>query len=151
MSRLTLLCPGALAAGFLVLFLGTACRGQKHTEQGLEFRGWFVVKPVVAGAGSVAYGEIRNKSGAAKTLTGADFSCAASTTLHETIVTGDRVSMVPLPATEIPDGALLAFEPGHKHVMLGALKPEAQEFCEAKLVFGATAVSFKVPIKPREK
>lgn len=145
MPRMVSVLIFALIAGF------TSCGGQRHTEQGLDFRDWFVVKPVATGTGSVAYGVIRNKSGTPKNLTGADFACAASTALHETIVAGDRVRMMPLPATEIPDGASLAFEPGHKHVMLGVLKPETTETCDATFLFGATAVKFKMPVKPREK
>jgi copper(I)-binding protein len=148
MFRMVSWLPTALLAGLLILFAGC---GQRYTEKGLEFRDWYVVKPVVTGSGSVAYGAIRNKSGAAVTLTGADFACAASTSLHETIVTGDRVRMTPLPAMEIQDGAKLAFEPGHKHVMLGALKPETAETCEATFLFGATTAKFKMPVKPREK
>lgn len=137
--------------GFTTILAAGACGGQKHSEGGLEFRNWYVVKPIVAGSGSVAYGNIRNKSGLVKTLTAADFACAASTALHETRVIGDRASMSPLSPVEIADGATVDFEPGHKHIMLGPIKAEATESCDVSFTLSGAAIRFKIPVKPREK
>lgn len=138
-----------LCALFIVAFI-LCCGGQKHKEKGLEFRDWFVVKPVAGATGSVAYGRIKNTSAERMILTRAEFDCAGSTALHETIAADGRARMVPLGDIGIEPGATVVFEPGHKHVMLMGLK-ETGENCTASFSLSQTTVRFGVPVKAREK
>lgn len=127
-----------------------SCGGQKHVEKGLEFRNWFVVKPVAGATGSVAYGQIKNTSAERMTLAKADFNCAGSTELHETVTADGRARMVPLGEIGLDPGGSVIFEPGHKHIMLMRLK-ETGENCAAVFTFSQTTVQFNVPVKAREK
>jgi copper(I)-binding protein len=141
-------------AGFiqvLGLFSLVACGSQKHREAGLLFKDWYVVKPLAAGSGSVAYGTITNESTAPQTLKKADFSCAAAAELHETITDGNRARMVPLPSLTLAAGETAVFEPGHKHAMLEKLTLPADEKCGATFTFETTSVRFSIPIRERKK
>lgn len=131
--------------------LFAACAKQKHREGNLLLKDWYVVKPVAAGLGSVAYGTITNEGISPQILKQAAFGCAASADLHETIESGGRMRMQALPAITISAGETAVFEPGHKHVMLGQLKFPADEKCEAVLTFESGPVRFPVPVKEREK
>lgn len=135
---------------FFSVFL-VACTAQKHKEAGLLFRNWYVVKPYVAGGGSVAYGRITNESGQPRTLKGADFTCAAGTALHETTTTGDRVAMSGLSEVVIGIGETVVFEPGHKHIMLTGIKNADDQACPAAFTLDSGRIQFPVPVKPREK
>lgn len=139
------------AAGVFLGIAVCACSGQKHREGGLLFKNWYVVKPYVAGGGSVAYGMITNESANTQTLKGVDFNCAAGTALHETITTGDRATMSGLPEITIAAGESVVFEPGHKHVMLTGIKNTDERVCPAGFRFDSTRVQFEVPVKPRQK
>jgi copper(I)-binding protein len=135
---------------FFSVFL-MACTGQKHEEAGLLFKSWYVVKPYVAGGGSVAYGKIKNVAGTTRVLKGADFSCANGAALHETVTTGDRVSMTALPEVSLAPGETISFEPGHKHIMLSGIKNAADSDCAAGFIFDSGKVLFQIPVKSREK
>lgn len=127
------------------------CSRQKHWESNLLFRDWYVVKPVAAGLGSVAYGTITNEGISPQILKQAAFGCAASAELHETIETSGRMRMQALPAITLAPGETVVFEPGHKHVMLGQLKVPGDEKCEATLTFEAVSIRFTVPVRERKK
>lgn len=140
-----------MKSAFLAVLLLFSCTGQKHREGGLLFKDWFVVRPVVAGGGSVAYGSIKNESGTVQLLKKAEFSCAGVTELHETITTGDRVRMDSLSTVPIEPGAVVHFEPGHKHVMLPKLTLPADGKCSAIFTFESAAVRFLIPVRERTK
>ncbi len=128
-----------------------ACSRQKHDENGLEFRDWLVVKPIVSGSGTVAYGSIRNTSATPQTLRKAEFACAASAELHETLTDGGRARMVSLGTPAIAPGETLLFEPGRKHIMVMRTAPDIGEKCAAVFTFDAATVRFAVPVREREK
>lgn len=134
----------------LLLLLLVACGGQKHKEKGLEFRDWYVVKPVAGASNSVAYGTIRNTSPERVILARADFSCATDTALHETITSAGRARMLPLGEVGIDPGATVVFEPGHKHVMLTGLKDTGEQ-CPTVFSFSLGKIQFSMPLKVREK
>lgn len=142
MVRILQILAGALLLG--------ACTQQKHREAGLLFRDWYVVRPVVAGTGSVAYGTITNEGAALQTLQKAVFSCAGGTDLHETLTDGGRARMVPLAAIKLMPGETLVFEPGHKHVMLQKLEMQTDS-CEAIFSFDAVNVKLLIPLRDRQK
>lgn len=150
MGRLVTPVYGVYRPWFLSIFL-IACAGQKHEEAGLLFKNWYVVKPYVAGGGSVAYGSITNTSTEPVTLKGADFACASGTALHETITTGDRVTMSGMAEAIIAAGGTVVFEPGHKHIMLTGIKNADDPMCSAGFTFHSKKIRFDVPVKPREK
>lgn len=137
--------------GFIFLLSIAACGRQKHIENGLEFRDWLVVKPIVAGSGTVAYGSIRNTSATPQTLRKVDLACAESAELHETQTDGGRARMVPLGTPVIAPGESLLFEPGRKHIMVMRTKPDIGEKCTAVFTFDATTARFAVPVREREK
>lgn len=134
-----------------VALAAIGCNRQKHSENGLEFRDWIIVKPVVAGAGTVAYGSIRNTSATPRTLQKVELACAESAELHETLTTGDRARMTPLGTPVIAAGETLVFEPGHKHIMVMRSKPDMGEKCDAVFTFDTTAARFAIPVRDREK
>lgn len=142
-SRLLWVIAGAAAL--------TACSRQKHDENGLEFRDWLVVKPIVAGSGTVAYGSIRNTSATPQTLRKVELACAESAELHETLTDGGRARMVPLGTPAIAAGETLLFEPGRKHIMVMRTAPDIGEKCAAVFTFDATTARFTVPVRDREK
>lgn len=129
----------------------TACSRQKHVENGLEFRDWLVVKPIVAGSGTVAYGSIRNTSASPRTLKKVEFTCAESAELHETLTDGGRARMVPLGTPAVAPRETLLFEPGHKHIMVMHTKPDLAKTCDAVFTFDATTARFAMPVRDREK
>lgn len=128
-----------------------ACSRQKHVENGLEFRDWLVVRPIVPGGGTVAYGSIRNTSALPRTLSKVEFSCAESSDLHETLTDGGRARMVPLGRPVIGPGETLLFEPGHKHVMVMGTKADLGKTCDAVFTLEAISARFGVPVREREK
>ncbi len=136
---------------FSVAMVAFSCSRQKHSEDGLEFRDWLIVKPLVAGAGTVAYGTIRNTSPTPRILQKAEVTCASSAELHETMITGDRARMAPLGTPTIAAGETLVFEPGHKHIMVMGTRPDMGDACEVVLTLDAKPMRFKVPVGPREK
>lgn len=143
-AKLSLL--GVVCAGIATM----GCNRQKHSENGLEFRDWIVVKPVVAGAGTVAYGTIRNTSATARTLQKIELACAESAELHETVTTGDRARMQPLGTPAIAPGETLFFSPGAKHIMVMRTQKEIGEACNAVFTFDKTTARFAIPVRPRE-
>lgn len=138
-----------LSLALAPLFFG--CNSQKHRERHLLFNDWYVVKPLAAGLGSVAYGTITNEGISPQILKQAAFGCAASADLHETMEVAGRMRMQALPAITLAPGETTVFEPGHKHVMLGLLNVPADEKCEAVLTFESGPVRFLVPVKERKK
>ncbi len=128
-----------------------ACSRQKHIENGLEFRDWILVKPRIAGSGTVAYGSIRNTSASARLLKDVELACAESAELHETLTDGGRARMAPLGAPTIAAGETLVFEPGHKHIMVMRSKPDIGEKCDAVFTFDTATARFAMPVREREK
>lgn len=139
-----------LLLGSCLALTGIGCSRQKHSENGLEFRDWLVVKPVVAGAGTVAYGTIRNTSATPRTLQKVELSCAEIAELHETVTTGDRARMLPLGTPGIAAGETLVFAPGAKHIMVMGTRKEIGETCNAVFTFDTAAARFAIPVRPRE-
>lgn len=133
-----------------VALTGTGCSRQKHSENGLEFRDWIIVKPVVAGAGTVAYGTIRNTSATLRTLQKVELACAESAELHETVTTGDRARMLPLGTPGIAAGETLIFAPGAKHIMVMRTQKEIGDTCNAVFTFDTATARFAMPVRPRE-
>ena len=136
---------------YLALLIAVGCGFQKHSEAGLVFKNWYVIKPVVAGSGSVAYGTIKNESAAPQILKKVEFGCAAGSELHETITEGSRVRMAPLPPLTIHPGDFSLFEPGHKHVMLQKIEIPGDGKCPAVFTFESAVVRFSVSIRERQK
>lgn len=146
--------PTGFTVGYpavLALLILAACGSQKHREAGLLFKDWYVVKPVVAGAGSVAYGSITNEGAAPQVLKKVEFACAASADLHETLTDASRARMVSLPSVALAAGETVLFEPGHKHVMLQQLTVPAEEKCAVVFGFETAPVKFSVPVRERKK
>lgn len=135
----------------LLIFTVTGCSRQKHREGNLLFKDWYVVKPVAAGLGSVAYGTIANEGISPQILRQAAFGCAASADLHETVEAAGRMRMQALPAITLAPGETTVFEPGHKHIMLGQLNIPADEKCEAVFTFESGTARFAVPVRERRK
>lgn len=138
-----------LSLALTPLFLG--CSSQKYRERHLLFKNWYVVKPLAAGLGSVAYGTITNEGISPQILKQAAFGCAASADLHETVEAAGRMRMQALPAITLAPGETTVFEPGHKHIMLGQLNIPADEKCEAVFTFESGTARFAVPVRERRK
>lgn|GEM_PF-2703026 len=143
-------CASRYLVCVISIFLLLACGRQKHSENGLEFRDWLVVKPVVAGAGTVAYGTIRNTSATPRTLQKVELACAESAELHETVTTGDRARMLSLGTPVIAPGETLVFAPGAKHIMVMRTQKDVGETCNAVFTVDASAARFAIPVRPRE-
>jgi len=75
----------------------------------------------MAAMGSVnggAFMTIRNGSNEADILLGAESPAARVVEIHQTVMNGDVMSMVPVPSLEIPTGGEVTLKPGGYHVML---------------------------------
>lgn len=140
---------GAGLIPLLMLLGAPLCSGQKHREAGMVFRDWYVVKPLAPGAGSVAYGSIRNEGHGNQVLSKADFSCAKEAALHETLTDGGRARMVDLGQITIAPDESVVFEPGRKHIMLQELTVPPGEKCTVSITLSGNSIRFEIPVRDR--
>jgi copper(I)-binding protein len=132
-----------------VAVLYAACGQVQLRENGLVFAEWYIVKPVVESGVTTAYGKVTNTQNEATTLNAVSLDCAQKAELHETIESGDRVSMLGLDSITIPAGATVAFEPGKKHLMISGLRQPANGKCIATFTVAGRNISFAIPVKER--
>lgn len=136
---------------FLAILLLWACGRQKHSEQGLLFNDWYIVKPMVPGGMTTAYGSIRNNRAEPVTLTGVKLACADKTELHETVESAGRMAMLPLTDVVIAAGETASFSPGKKHLMVSRPALPADEQCEATFMTNRATIRFFIPIRQRSE
>ncbi len=87
--------------------------------------------PAIEGRPAAAYFDLHGGE-AGDSLIAIDSESVASIELHETMtmdlqmgeVTHDGMRMRPIPATDVPAGETVRFEPGGKHAMLFAIDPQ---------------------------
>lgn len=72
----------------------------------------------IAGGNSAAYMRIVNHGGTDDRLVSAATDVADTVELHRTVMEGDRMTMQPVPAVEVPARGEAVLEPGGLHVML---------------------------------
>jgi copper(I)-binding protein len=132
-----------------LILLYAACGQVQLRENGLVFADWYIVKPLVESGVTTAYGKVTNTQNEATTLSAVSLDCAQKAELHETIESGDRVSMLGLDSITIPAGATIAFEPGKKHLMISGLRMPDSGKCTATITVAGRNISFAIPVKER--
>ena len=111
----------ALLAAALPLALA-ACSSQEETAVERVENAW-VRLAAIEDRPAAAYFEI-NGAERADTLIAIDSPAVATVELHETVREGERMSMRPLDAVEVPEGETVTFEPGGRHAMLFGVDSE---------------------------
>jgi len=81
----------------------------------------------IAGGNSAAYMRIVNHGGTDDRLVSAATDVADKVELHRTVMEGDRMTMQPVPAVEVPARGEAVLEPGGLHVMLIGLTRKLEE------------------------
>jgi copper(I)-binding protein len=77
---------------------------------------------MAAGDRGAAYMVIKNTGNVDDALIGAESSVADAAEVHESVISGDNVTMRPAPRIELNAGDTLELQPGGYHVMLIGLK-----------------------------
>jgi copper(I)-binding protein len=77
---------------------------------------------MAAGDRGAAYMVIKNTGNVDDALIGAESSVADATEVHESVISGDNVTMRPAPRVELKAGETLELQPGGYHVMFIGLK-----------------------------
>ncbi|GAB4426311.1 MAG: hypothetical protein OHK0011_07810 [Turneriella sp.] len=134
---------------FFILLLFAACGRGQHSENGLVFGGWYIVKPVVDRGMATAYGQITNVQSETKVLTTVAIDCADKVELHETVESAGRVSMLGLADVTLPAGATISFQPGGKHLMISGFKSPTSGKCEATFTVAGRPIRFAIPVRAR--
>jgi len=127
-----------------------ACeKKQQHIALEMEFNDWYVVS-VPNGQMTAAYGKIRNRSNKERRLDKVEFSCAPRSELHETVVSGDRVTMGSIDSVVLAPGGLVVFQPGGKHIMMHEAMLTNLKSCDVRLALAeGRVIQFRVPIRER--
>ncbi|TAK55016.1 MAG: copper chaperone PCu(A)C [Dehalococcoidia bacterium] len=73
---------------------------------------------MAAGDRGAAYMVIKNTGTVDDALIGAESTVAAATEVHESVISGDTVTMRPVPRIELKAGDTLELQPGGYHIML---------------------------------
>ena len=114
----------SVALGFAALSL-SAC-GKKAPDQataspdslpGISVTDGRLVLPAVKGNPGAVYFNITYNGDDVAMLRAADVKGAKSAMLHDTVKSGDMMSMSDLPPVKLDKGVTVKFEPGGKHVM----------------------------------
>lgn len=133
----------------IILLLFAACGRGQHSENGLVFGGWYIVKPVVDRGMTTAYGQVANVQSETAVLTTVSLDCADKVELHETVESAGRVSMVGLADVTLPAGATISFQPGGKHLMVSGFKSPASGKCQATFTVAGRPIRFAIPVRDR--
>ncbi|HMV35845.1 MAG TPA: copper chaperone PCu(A)C [Turneriella sp.] len=133
----------------IILLLFAACGRGQHSENGLVFGGWYIVKPVVDRGMTTAYGKVTNVQPETTVLTTVSLDCADKVELHETVESAGRVSMLGLAHVTLPAGATISFQPGGKHLMVSGFKSPASGKCQATFTVAGRPISFAIPVRDR--
>lgn len=133
----------------LGLLLIAGCSPKQHSENGLQFSEWYIVKPAVDNGMTTAYGRLTNTQSETTTLNAVSLDCAEKAELHETIESKGRLSMLGLESVTIPAGATITFQPGSKHLMISGFKSPASGKCRATFTVAGRPISFAIAVRDR--
>ena len=109
-----------IKAGWLVAFLSVGVSPITVAQLGLD-QLWVRAMPPTQSM-TAAYGLLSNQGDVPLIISGASSSVAADTTLHESIQTGDRMTMVPVAEVTLAPGEVLELKPAGLHLMLMGIK-----------------------------
>jgi copper(I)-binding protein len=111
--------------------------------------GWMSLPPVSGNPGAV-YFTISNAGDAATTIVAASLLGAERAEMHETVSTGQQMTMQELAEIPLPAGEELVFAPGGKHVMAFGLGDSLAVGGETELTLSFASgdkISFPVAIR----
>ncbi len=104
----------ALSATLVIAVLTSACA----PVEPLELEEPRIREPTPGRTTTAAYFTLRNNSGAAVTLVGAESSSASSIEMHTIVERDGRVGMRRVPDVTVDPGASVHFAPGGLHLMV---------------------------------
>lgn len=133
----------------LVALLSVACGQVQHSENGIVFARWYIVKPAVDRDITTAYGQIGNVHSEPAVLSTVSLDCAETVELHETVEAEGRVSMKGLNNITIAAGTTIVFQPGSKHLMVSGFKSPLSGKCQATFTVAGRPIIFAIPVKER--
>lgn len=127
---------GMVLAGGLMLGLGAcgeaprtppeedAIEAPPEAPPGIVVSDARVQLPAVSGRPGVAYFTVSQASGPPRSIAAVVVEMAGRTEIHETMKTGEAMTMKPVDAVPLESGKSVEFAPGGKHVMLFDLDPK---------------------------
>ena len=89
-----------------------------HACGQLQVRKPWIREPVPGATVAAGYLELINPSAESIEITSVESTCCGGTSLHRTVVAGDRVSMVGEPSITVPAHGQTTLAPGGAHLML---------------------------------
>lgn len=108
-----------VASLLLFAVLGASCTAVSPPANGSLAVADAWMRPVPQGGNGAVYLTVTNSAGKPDRLLSARCADAAAAELHQVVMDGDRMSMVPVEdGLEIPGGGRLELSPGGHHLML---------------------------------
>lgn len=123
MIRLQRLLP-VLAAPLLAIGCKPADTAMPTAKQGIVIEDAHLVLPAVSGGDAGAYFKVANGTDHDVKIVTIDVQGANMAMMHETLETGGHSTMQMLGSVTVPAHGTVAFEPGHKHVMVSGLSKD---------------------------
>lgn len=119
-SRLLFVLAGPLALSAC----NPADTAMPTAKKGLTIEDAHLVLPAVSGGDGAAYFKVNNGTDGDVKIVTIDVQGANMAMMHETLETGGHSTMQMLGSLTVPAHGSVAFEPGHKHVMVSGISKE---------------------------